>query len=288
MLGRELVRRLAEDEAISSDRLIGWTSADLDITDRAGVLKALEALRPGSVLNAAAYTDVDGCESHMERAHSVNGSGPGYIAEGCRIVNATLVHVSTDFVFDGKADRPYRPEDPCQPLSVYGRSKRQGELAVVQSGADHMIVRTSWLFGMGGRNFVDTILARGRAGQPLRVVTDQVGRPTYTCDLAEAVIHLLDVGARGTVHVANTDECSWFGFAAEILRQEGISVSLEPITSDRLDRPARRPSYSVLDTTWYTSKTGHTTPSWPDALRRYREQRAATETARISVQKECR
>ncbi len=270
MLGRELVdefRKRLDDTA--GQRVVGWDLAELDIRDRDAVFKALRGLHPSAVINAAAYTDVDGCETNIEEAMAVNAKGPGHIAEACAEIGATLVHFGTDFIFGGRTDRPYRPDDRANPLSVYGRSKWEGEKAIRAAGRYHLIVRTSWLFGRHGRNFAEAILARARAGQSLSVVADQIGRPTLACDLAEAVVRLLDAWALGTFHFANSGQCSWFEFAKEIVKQAGIDAPVQPITSEQLNRPARRPAYSVLDTSRYVELTGHVPAPWQDALGRY-------------------
>jgi dTDP-4-dehydrorhamnose reductase len=274
MLGRELMRRLAERAKESPTlRVTGWGSAELDIADRATVLSSIAHAGPTIVINCAAYTDVDGCERDTARAMAVNAEGPAFLAEACVASGVLLVHFSTDFVFDGRNSCPYKPDDAANPISIYGRSKRQGELAVRKIGGRSLIIRTSWLFGIGGKNFVDTILTRAKAGNPLSVVTDQLGRPTLTTDLATATLALLDANAAGTFHFANADACSWHEFAVEIIRYAGLSTSVAPMTSDKLNRPARRPAYSVLDTSDYTEITGCSIAPWRDALRRYLEQR---------------
>jgi dTDP-4-dehydrorhamnose reductase len=225
------------------------------------------------VINAAAYTDVDGCESDAGLAHAVNAEGPRNLAAACRDVGAKLVHFSTDFVFDGTLVRPYRVDDPTSPLSVYGASKLGGEVAIRESGCAHLIIRTSWLFGPHGSNFVEAILARAAAGQPLSVVTDQIGCPTLASDLADAVLRLLDAGASGTVHFCNAEPCAWHEFAVRILAEAGYDLPVARTTSDALNRPARRPAYSVLDTASYTEATGQLPTAWRDALTRYFTQR---------------
>jgi dTDP-4-dehydrorhamnose reductase len=275
MLGHELMPRLVRRAEAEGTRVTGWDVAELDIRDAAAVQDALHALKPRVVINAAAYTDVDGCETHVDLALAVNGEAPGHLARACAAVGATLVHFGTDFIFDGLSDRPYQPGDAARPLSVYGQSKWAGEEAVRAAGGAHLIVRTSWLFGPAGRNFVEAILSKAHAGDTLRVVTDQVGRPTLAGDLADAVLRLLDAGATGRVHFANSGSCSWFEFAREILHAAGLEPTVEPLTSVELGRPARRPAYSVLDTATYTRITGAEPPAWRDALRRYLEQRCA-------------
>lgn len=277
MLGQELVELLRE--RMAGEGVIAWDIAELDICDEAAVRRSLGKVAPAVVINAAAYTDVDGCETHQELAHSANGVGPGHVARACVDIGASMVHFGTDFVFDGLARRPYRPMDAANPLSAYGRSKWEGEQAVRAAGGRYLIVRTSWLFGLGGRNFVEAILAKASAGEGLRVVDDQVGRPTLASDLAAGVLQLLDASAAGTVHFANSGECSWYEFAKEIVRQAGMSVEVTPMKSAELGRPARRPAYSVLDTSGYEEVTGDRPAHWTDALSRYlasRHSRSAT------------
>ena len=270
MLGQELIPALLRRCGGKADAdVLGWDIEELDIRDRNAVSDAIGETRPDIVVNAAAYTDVDGCETNLEMASDVNGEAPGHVAAACRKVGATLVHFGTDFVFDGQSTHPYRPDDPPHPLSAYGRSKLAGELAIQATGCNAIIIRTSWLFGPAGWSFVKAILDRAAGPEPLRVVTDQVGCPTLATDLAEAVVNLLDAGAAGTFHFTNEGECSWFEFAREILRQAGIDRPVERITSEQLDRPARRPAYSALDKTNYLQTTGAQIAPWQDALRRY-------------------
>jgi len=269
MLGRELVHLLHKRAEESGGRVVSWDLADLDIRDRSAVYGTIGNLRPGVVVNAAAYTDVDGCETDVSGAMAVNAQGPGHLAQACDPVGAMLVHFGTDFVFDGSLERAYRPDDVANPLSVYGRSKWEGEQAIRAASCRHLIVRSSWMFGPRGRNFVEAILAQAGAAKPLRVVNDQVGSPTLAADLADAVIRLLDAGEQGTFHFANSGQCSWFEFAGEILEQAGMDRDVEPITSEQLHRPARRPAYSALDTSKYAEATGTRPVCWQDALRRY-------------------
>jgi len=266
MLGSKLVKRMGS-------RAVALTSADLDIRDSKNVLATLERLGPAVVINAAAYTDVDGCESHEQHAMEVNGQGAAHLGAACRELGARLVHISTDFVFDGKSRRPYHPDDPVNPISAYGRSKAAGEKAVRETACNYLIVRTSWLFGTGGKNFVDSILRRAESGEPLRVVNDQVGRPTYADDLADAVARLIDCEAAGIVHFANAGQCSWFEFAEAIVHAAGHSTPVEPIRSEDLNRPAKRPAYSVLDCSDYIRLTGRHPRSWQSALQDYLEAR---------------
>ncbi len=270
MLGQALMATLHREAAGQHrERITGWDIEELDICRADQVREALHRLRPSAVINAAAYTDVDGCETNVEEAMAVNAKAPGHIARACAELDAICVHIGTDFIFEGISDRPYLPEDEARPLSVYGRSKWEGEQAVRAVACEHLIVRTSWLFGPHGRNFVEAIIEQVSAGGPLRVVTDQIGRPTLTSDLGDALVRLLNAKARGTMHFANAGQCSWFEFAREIVRQSGLEVPVEPICSTELARPARRPMYSVLDTRKYTELTGHVPPLWQHALRQY-------------------
>jgi len=277
MLGHELMLALGQKLGFySPGRLFAYDLPELDICDGEAVRKTMRHHEADVVINAAAYTDVDGCESNPELAEAVNGEAAGGVAAACREAGAKMVHFSTDFVFDGRLRRPYRPDDPANPLSVYGRSKWMGEEAVRSAGGRSLVVRTSWLYGLNGRNFVDAILAQASSGRPLRVVSDQIGRPTLASDLADAVVRLLDLGAEGTVHFANSGECSWFEFAEEIIRQAAPGVTVQQITSEELRRPAERPAYSVLDLKSYIDLAGDVPATWRDALPRYLHSKRAT------------
>jgi len=264
MLGRHLGEILQEE----LPQTVCATRDEVDITDYWELRWELERLAATVVVNCAAYTDVDGCESHPERAREVNAEGAGNVSRACREVGARLIHVSTDFVFDGITRRPYREEDPTHPLSVYGRSKLEGELAVASGTDDHLILRVSWLYGPHGRNFISAILDAARAGRPLRVVDDQTGTPTYTADLSRAIRRLLETDHRGVLHFANTGVCTRLAFASEALRLAGLGRRpVEPICSQDLDRPARRPEYSALDTGRYLELTGERPRPWQETLR---------------------
>jgi dTDP-4-dehydrorhamnose reductase len=273
LLGRELVEHLRQTRDQTHHGVVAWDLEDLDIRDREAVMDAIGHLKPNVVINAAAYTDVDACETDVELATAVNAHGPAHLGEACARHDTTLVHFGSDYIFDGTSDRPYQPGDAPNPLSVYGRSKWEGEQAVVASGCRHLIVRTAWLFGLYGRSFVDGILCQAGAGAPLRVVDDQVGSPTFAGDLADAVGRLMKCQASGIVHFVNAGQCSWYELAREFVRQAALDVPVEPATSTSLGQPARRPAYSVLDLTRYRSLTGHEPAPWQDALRRYLEMR---------------
>lgn len=260
-LGMELVPALTvHDEVISS------TIADLDITDP-DCVDAVAALKPDWVVHTAAATDVDGCEREPGRAMAVNAEGTRRIAEACRRIEAGLLYLSTDYVFDGRKGAPYVESDEPAPLNAYGRSKLEGERWIQRLAPRWTIVRTAWLYGAHGSNFVKTILGKATAGEPLRVVDDQVGSPTYARDLAAAIALLLSRGRTGLYHVTNSGSCSWYEFTLEILRLAGSDVtSVSRITSPELNRPARRPAYSVLENAaWLAAGLPPLRP-WREAL----------------------
>jgi len=260
-LGVELVPALTP-----LGEVIGTTIADLDITDP-DCVNRLAALAPDWVVHAAAVTDVDGCEREPTRAMTVNAEGTRRVAEGCRCVGAGLLYLSTDYVFDGRKGTSYTESDAPVPLNVYGRSKLEGERATRSLAPRWVIIRTAWLYGTHGRNFVKTILGKVRDGERLRVVDDQVGSPTYARDLADAVALLLSRGLTGLYHVTNSDSCSWYDFAREILRLSGSDPSaLGRMTSAELSRSARRPAYAVLENAaWQAAGLPPLRP-WPEAL----------------------
>lgn len=248
-------------------RLTAWDLDELDITSRPDVLHALGTLRPDVVINAAAYTDVDGCEAHEARAMAANATGPANLAEACREYGGRLVHVSTDYVFNGTQGTPYLPDDPIAPQSAYGRSKAAGEAEIRRVLPDrHAVVRTSWLFGVHGKNFVKTIMRLAAERPELRVVTDQVGCPTCARDLAAALLVVGLSGVTGTHHFCNAGSCSWNEFAAEIVRLSGSACRVLPQTTAELNRPAHRPAYSVMSTESLTRATGLAPRPWTAAL----------------------
>ncbi len=250
------------------------TRASLDVTRCEAVRAAVRESAPDWVVHLAAYTDVDGCEKDPDRAFVVNGLGARNSAMAAFEVGAGVMALSSDYVFDGRTREPRREHDIVGPLSQYGRSKLAGERGAREVNPRHLIVRTSWLYGAGGRNFVDTILARARSGQPLAVVDDQRGSPTWTGDLAVALADLLDRGEYGTYHVTNSGDCTWHEFAEAICREAGTPAEIRRITSEELARPAMRPAYSVLDPTWFEHVCGRRMPHWQDALGRYLRQSA--------------
>jgi dTDP-4-dehydrorhamnose reductase len=272
MLGRALGREFPEAER--------FTRAALDITDGAALRAAL-APDTRLVLNAAADTRVDAAESDPHHV-LVNFVAVGALAALCRKLDATLVHVSTDYVFSGKGIRPYREDDSLDPVNAYGRAKLMGERRAFEEGQEVLVVRTSWVFGMGGVNFVDTILKRVEGGaRDLSVVNDQVARPTFAADLAWGIRRLVEKRVTGVVHFANAGDATWFELASEALAREGhADVLVRPVPTSAFPRPARRPRWSVLDTSLYERLTGGVPRSWREALGDYLADRRAAAPAR--------
>ena len=230
--------------------------SDIDITDRELVLETIEMIDPDVVINAAAYTDVDGCEDNKELAFDVNGRAPGYIAEGCSLVGAKLVHFSTDYVFDGSKEE-YVESDITGPINVYGKSKLLGERNIIENMDDYRIIRTSWLFGLHGGNFVETMLSLSGEMDTVSVVDDQFGKPTFTADLAHKTAAIIGL-APGVYHITNEGICSWYEFASAVIG------NVVPCSSDEFLRKAKRPRYSVLLNT-KTAPMRH----WSEALFEY-------------------
>jgi dTDP-4-dehydrorhamnose reductase len=266
LLGKELMREFREDD------VTGLTSRDADIRDAARVQQVLRETHPEWVILSAAYTDVDGCESNQDLAFSVNRDGVLNVAAAAKEVGAQLLFLSSDYVFDGKKITPYEIGDDRNPQSIYGRTKAEAEVKLLELMPDCCIARTSWLFGTGGKCFPDTILKLAASRPALDVVNDQRGSPTYVVDLARAIVQLCRKNARGIVHVTNAGDCSWFDFATEIVRCAGLNTTVRPVSSQQMARPAARPAYSVLSPT-SIQNLGIEMPSWQDALRRYLEQR---------------
>ena len=243
---------------------------DADITDRAQVASALRDTRPDWVINAAAYTAVDRAETERAVAEAVNGVAPGYIAEESARRDIAVVHFSTDYVFAGTASAPYEEGDPVAPLNAYGESKLRGEEAVLASGAHALVLRTQWLFGRAGKSFPRTMWERATGGLPTRVVNDQVGRPTYTRDLAVATWRLIEQRTSGIVHATNGGTATtWFDFARAVFARAGAEALLTPCTTADYPTPARRPRYSVLSTTRLERLLSGHLPDWRDGLSRF-------------------
>ena len=268
LLGKALMREWKEDD------VTGFGSADGDIRDSEQVLRLVQRGRPDWIVLAAAFTDVDGCETNRDLAFNVNYRGAVNVAQAAKQHGARLLFLSTDYVFDGAKTTPYGTGDPRSPHTVYGQSKAEAE-AQLETLLQCCIVRTSWLFGTGGKCFPDTILKLAAIRPRLEVVGDQRGSPTYSVDLARALIQLCRQGASGMVHVTNGSECSWYEFASEIIARSGLDTIVRETTSDKFVRPAERPKYSVLSPEGL-EKRGIAMPGWQDALQRYLAERAST------------
>ena len=281
MLGTDLCTELSKDcEVVGLDmvqssrhRAPGTGLIRCDITDRREVLKVIAEVKPDIVIHAAAWTDVDGCEKDPKKATLINVDGTGNIASAVSKVGAVLLYISTDFIFDGKKKLPYNESDLPAPLSVYAKTKLEGEKIVRASGMSYAIIRSGWLYGKNGVNFVDTMINKAKSKKELKVVCDQTGSPTYTKDLAKAIsklIKCLRQPFRETFHISNKGEVSWFDYAKEVLSLSGTKdVRLTSVTSEEYGRPAARPSFSVLDSTKFEKVTNFSMRPWKDALKEY-------------------
>jgi dTDP-4-dehydrorhamnose reductase len=272
-LGRDL------QPALRGAQLHPFDHHDLDIADARAVNATVDRVRPDWIINAAAFNDVDGAEQAPEQAFAVNAAGAGNLAAAAARVGAAILHISTDYVFDGSKGSPYTEEDRPNPLSVYGRSKYEGEQRVLASGASACVVRTAWLYGWHGKNFVKAILAAVERGGPLRVVADQVGSPTATRDLAEAIAGLTrapitDPIPQGLFHVVNAGACSRFEFARAIV---GGRAEVQPITTAEAGRVAPRPAYSALTSTRWPATGLPALSTWQVALGRFLAEKQAGE-----------
>jgi dTDP-4-dehydrorhamnose reductase len=268
MLGRDVV------DACESrhHEVVALRREALDIVDGPAVDEALRASRPDVVVNCAAWTDVDGAEERPAEASRVNDESAALVAGAAAAVGAKFIFLSTDYVFDGSSRRPYVESDPTEPLSAYGRSKLGGETSVAVANREHFIVRTSWLFGAGGHNFVETMLTLAEEQPEVLVVSDQVGCPTYTAHLAEALCALAESREFGVHHIAAAGRCSWYEFAQEIFDQAGLDTAVLSATTEMLARPAPRPAYSVLRS---ERREPIRLPNWRDGLAAYLAERRA-------------
>ena len=280
MLGRDLARVFGKENQVVGIDISGEKQDDCssfyraDITDPAKVNEIFDKERPDLVIHAAALTDVDGCETDPEKAKRINTLGTRNIAEACGDIGSPLIFISTDFVFDGSKNSPYTEDEETNPINVYGRTKWEAEESLSEACRDYAIVRTSWLFGEEGKNFVDTVVKKGKADKVLRVVDDQIGSPTYTKDLAIALYNFAkkeDISGSAVYHASNSGDCTWCAFARKIRDLAGgmEDVKVEPIPSSELDRPAMRPKYSVLDTSKFEMRSGCKMRSWQEALEEY-------------------
>jgi dTDP-4-dehydrorhamnose reductase len=265
MLGSDLMQVFSSQEDV-----LGLDLPDIDISDPGQCKERVQSSRPEVIINAAAMTDVDSCETHESQAVRVNGNGPGHLADAAAEIGALLVHYSTDYVFDGQKAEAYCESDPTAPMSAYGRSKLIGEELVRSGCQDHLIIRTSWAFGRNGKNFIRTIVGAAREGRALRVVNDQRGCPTYTRDLASHTALMLNAGCRGTYHVTNSGSCTWYELAVRALECAGLEcVPVTPVTTGDFPRPAKRPANSVLSNSKLQREGLPLMRPWPIAAREY-------------------
>ncbi len=270
MLGQDV----AADARARGHEVIAWDREELDITALDRVRQSLAEVGPRVIINCAAYTNVDGAEKEEGAALSVNALGVRNLALVCRELEIALVHFSTDYVFDGSKEGKYGIFDSTNPLNAYGRTKLCGEEYLRLISPRYYLVRTSWLFGKGGNNFIETMLRLAQERSELSVVSDQRGCPTFTEDLSRAVLDLIETGAFGIYHITNSGDTTWCDFAQEIMKESGHQVSVRPISTKEFGRPAARPENSVLDPFPLRETVGYLLPDWRDALRRYLKKRS--------------
>lgn len=262
LLGKEI-----QDVFRNGYEVIATDEKDCDVTNPADCRRIMQECRPETVVHCAAYTAVDKAEAEEARAFAVNAGGTGNMARECREQGALLVTYGTDYIFDGSSKRPYKEEDAANPLSAYGRSKLEAENALRENGTKHLLIRSQWLYGRYGRNFVFAMLEKAKKGERLRVVSDQTGCPTFARDLAEATRFLIEAGAGGTFHFSNEGETTWHGFASFIFGNACTApVPVESAASSDLPYPAKRPAYSALDKGKYRKIIGKTPRRWEDAV----------------------
>ncbi|TDT52016.1 dTDP-4-dehydrorhamnose reductase [Fonticella tunisiensis] len=262
-LGYEIINMVEDDEVVGIDK------DDLDITDINKTYELIKEIKPDVVIHCAAYTNVDGAERDIDMAYKVNVIGAQNIASACLNVNSKMVYVSTDFVFDGTKNEPYIEFDIPNPLSVYGKSKLAGELIVKDILSKHFIVRTAWLYGKNGNNFVKTMLKLSKEKDVIKVVNDQWGTPTSTVDLSRAILDLIKTDAYGTYHGSNKGQTTWYEFTKKIFEISGINTRIEPISTEELGRPAARPKYSVMRNYMLELTIGDNFRDWEESLRDY-------------------
>ncbi len=250
---------------------IGVDVEEMDITDASAVEKEIKKEPLDAVIHCAAYTAVDAAEDNRELCMRVNAEGTRNIARVCRELDLKMVYISTDYVFDGEGERPWEPDDPREPLNVYGESKYQGELAVEEYLEKYFTVRIAWVFGVNGKNFIKTMLRLAESQKEINVVNDQIGSPTYTYDLAVLLADMVETDKYGRYHATNEGLCTWYEFAKEIFRQAGADVKVNPVSSDEFPAKAKRPHNSRMDKSKLVQNGFRPLPTWQDALKRYLE-----------------
>ncbi len=264
-LGYDVVRELKKRQI----EAVGVDVEEMDITDPAQTETVIREAAPDAVIHCAAYTAVDAAEDNEELCREVNARGTENVARICGEMNIKMMYISTDYVFDGKGTRPWEPDDPRDPLNVYGQTKYEGELAVEKYVKKFFTVRIAWVFGVNGKNFIKTMLNLGKTHDKLTVVNDQTGSPTYTYDLARLLADMIQTDKYGRYHATNEGICTWYEFACEIFRQAGIDVEVAPVTSDEYPSKAKRPENSRMSKKKLKENGFELLPSWQDALKRY-------------------
>ena len=265
--------QLGQDVLLELDKkkhqAFGTDRTKLDLTNEADVHAYIDEVKPEVILHCAAYTNVDAAEGDEETAYQVNGLATEYLAKAAKQIGAKMLYVSTDYVFDGTATEPYEVDEPTKPLGAYGRTKLAGEQLLQEHLQQFFIVRTAWVFGIHGNNFVKTMIRLGEDRGEVGVVHDQVGSPTYTVDLAKFMVELMETDKYGIYHATNSGVCSWYDFAVEIFKQAGMNVKVNPLTSDQFPRPAARPKYSVLSKKRIEEQGLTPLRDWKEALAAY-------------------
>jgi dTDP-4-dehydrorhamnose reductase len=264
-LGQDVMQELERKnhQAFGADR------QQLDITKEKEVLAFISEVKPDVILHCAAYTNVDAAEENEDAAYQVNAAGTEYLAKAAKLNGTKMMYISTDYVFDGTAIEPYEVDEPTKPLGAYGRTKLAGEQLLQKHLEEFFIVRTAWVFGIYGNNFVKTMIRLGKERGEVGVVHDQVGSPTYTVDLAQFMVELMETDKYGIYHATNSGICSWYEFAVEIFKQAGMNVTVNPLTSDQFPRPAARPKYSVLSKKRIEQQGLKPLRDWKEALAAY-------------------
>ncbi|WP_297899006.1 dTDP-4-dehydrorhamnose reductase [Methanobrevibacter sp.] len=268
MLGSDLVETLKNE---NKHDLILTDVEELDITNFDEVIKVFKNEKPEIVINVAAYTDVDGCETNQDLAYNVNSIGPKNLAIASNEINAKLLHISTDYVFSGEESKPYKEEDGIGPKSYYGKTKLQGELFIKENMEEYFIIRTAWLYGFNGKNFVKTMLELSKNNNKITVVNDQYGSPTFAKDLSKSISEIIKTDKYGVYHVTNSDSCTWYEFAKQIFELANIDVNVIPVTTKEYPTPAERPKYSVLSNEKWENNGFKKLRSYKDALKSYIE-----------------
>lgn len=264
-LGHDVMNELKKREI----HAIGVDIDEMDITDADQVEKVIKDAAPDAVIHCAAYTAVDAAEENVDICRKVNAQGTENIAKVCETLDIKMMYISTDYVFNGQGERPWKPDDEREPLNVYGQTKYEGELAVEKYVKKFFTVRIAWVFGINGKNFIKTMLNLGKTHDKLTVVNDQTGSPTYTYDLARLLVDMIQTEKYGRYHATNEGLCTWYEFACEIFKQAGMDVSVSPVTSDEYPSKAKRPANSRMDKSKLAENGFQPLPEWQDALKRY-------------------